>query len=344
MKSNEELDLSSRLGWWGAVDRFVYRCEVLVVVVALAAMSVLVFTDVVYQLVMSITESDRHGLAAGILLFVGWMAFAATGDNRVESDGADDGDRDEGTALPFVARFFVALGVVLFVVGVSWSMLHAESATVYRVVLFGLSIPIARILWQAQRRVGLALFVVSAGAGAVLCGFLPTGYAWSQSYSLVMLLWVGFLGASIAAMKRRHLRVDLVRKLLSPEKLPWFNAVSYTFAAVFTGLIFYLGVTYLFGHESSYLRPIWDVPAWLPAAWQAELTSGFPLAEDASLLRRMGQVFFAPSEPGEIPDWLKALAVPVSMFLIMVRFLGHALVFARMGLRGEAFVEETGGH
>ena len=96
MKSNEELDLSSRLGWWGAVDRFVYRCEVLVVVVALAAMSVLVFTDVVYQLVMSITESDRHGLAAGILLFVGWMAFAATGDNRVEScllytsDAADE--------------------------------------------------------------------------------------------------------------------------------------------------------------------------------------------------------------------------------------------------------------
>jgi TRAP-type C4-dicarboxylate transport system permease small subunit len=337
---------SSQLGWFGRLDQAVYRLEVGVVVLALVAMSVLVFTDVVYQLVVSISEHGRWGLATGLLTFVGWIAFAATGDNRLDSEGEGEGDGGRravavhGTGLRVVIALATVVGCVLVGVG----MLHGESATVYRIVLFGLSLPVGRLLLRRNGKAVVVVFGLVVGFAIALGGDLPTGYAWSQSYSLVMLLWVGFLGASIAARKRRHLRVDLVRKLMSPAKLPWFNALSYTVAATFTGVVFYLGVLYLFGPESSYIRPIWDAPGWLPASLQSELVEGFPLSQDASLIRRAMQVFFAPSEPGEIPDWFKALAIPVSMALIMFRFLGHAVVFALMGLRGEEFVEDLGAH
>jgi TRAP-type C4-dicarboxylate transport system permease small subunit len=335
---------SSQLGWFGRLDQAVYRLEVAVVVFALVAMSVLVFTDVVYQLVVSISEHGRWGLAAGLLAFVGWIAFAATGDNRLSSEPGDSSATEAVELHATGLRVAMSVGIVAACVAIGSGMIYGESSTVYRVVFFLLSLPVVRLLVRRKSTAVLVGFCLMLALAMFYGGELPTGYAWSQSYSLVMLLWVGFLGASIAARQRRHLRVDLVRKLISPGKLPWFNTLSYTVAAGFTGVVFYLGVLYLFGPESSYIRPIWEVPAWLPASLQSELIEGFPLAQDASLFRRALQVFFAPSEPGEIPDWLKALAIPVSMALIMLRFLGHAIVFAGMGLRGEEFVEDLGGH
>ncbi|MFU8806262.1 MAG: hypothetical protein ACNA8W_20795, partial [Bradymonadaceae bacterium] len=97
------------------------------------------------------------------------------------------------------------------------------------------------------------------------------------------------------------------------------------------------------GIDSSYMKPIWDAPSWMPTGLQEQLQV-YPLPDDASAFRRMLQVAFAPSEPGEVPDWLKVAAIPVSMFLILIRFLGHSFVFARMAIRGEEFSEHMGVH
>ena len=121
------------------------------------------------------------------------------------------------------------------------------------------------------------------------------------------------------------------------------STVHYRFLKSFA-VVFYLGLEYMFGHDSTYLRPIWEAPAWLPASLQESLTAEFPLPEDAGYLRRVLHVFFVPTPPGALPDWLKVAAIPVSMFLIAARFFGHAVVFAGMAIRGEAFHEETGVH
>jgi TRAP-type C4-dicarboxylate transport system permease small subunit len=177
----------------------------------------------------------------------------------------------------------------------------------------------------------------------VACGWLPEGYSWSQSYALFLLLWSSFLGASIAARNRSHLGVDLMRKVAGPKRLPAFNAVSFTIAALFSGVIAWLGIEYMFGHSSSYLVPVFEVPTWLPASWQAMLQE-FPLPRDASLFNRFLHVVFAPGEPGELPDWLKVAVIPLSFILITIRFIGHAIAFGIMAARGEEFVESLEVH
>lgn len=345
--------LSGELGIFGTIDTAIYRVEVVVVVAALAVMSVTVFTDVLYQLSIAVSQYFRRGEVAGwtiagaLLAFVGLIAFAATGRAGLEDfDDAVGGGRGtaEDTLWPLPIRLAIAAGVVVGSVAVCWALLHVESTTVYRAVLIAFLVPIVVGLVRHGEHRRIAAFVVGGLAAFWVFGDLPSGYSWAQSYSLVLLLWVGFLGGSIAARERRHLRVDLVRKLLSAKWLPHFNAVSYLAAAAFTSLVVYLGYIYILGPDSTYLRPIWEAPTWLPQSMQTTLVQDFPLADDASLGRRAMQVFFAPSEPGEIPDWLKVLAIPVSLGLMCVRFLGHSFVFARMAIRGESFNESTGVH
>lgn len=332
----EEVPLSARLGAIGRIDNWIYRIETVIVVTSLVIMSILVFTDVVYQLSISLSQyygaQDSRGYTLTLILalFVGAMGWSAS--------KTEDGSRSAG------ARVGIAVAWVLVSAGFAY-LLHAlESSTVYRLVLVGFAIPVALKFKQRQETRRLTVFGISAVLAFVMFGNLPEGFSWAQSYSLLLLLWVGFLGASMAARDRRHLRVDLARKTLSDDKIPWFNTASYLAAAAFSGLVLYLSVEYIFGFDSSYIKPVWDVPGWLPASLQEELTTGYPLSEDASLFRRALQVVFAPSEPGEIPDWLKVSAIPVSFLLITIRFLGHAFVFARMGMAGESFSENGGTH
>lgn len=339
--------LSERLPFFGTVDRFIFRVETVVVVTALILMSVMVFTDVVYQLAVSIGQHLEKGESQGFVLggfmlaFVGLIAFAATGDNRTLDEREAGG---ESTARPLPVRVAVTVAATVGTALFGWSLLHLESSTVYRVVTLAAAVPIGRAFWLHGSRVAFGAFVGGTVLAVALFGSLPTGYSWSQSYSLILLLWVSFLGASIAARERRHLRIDLVRKLLPPSKLPLFNALSYLVAATFTGAVLYLGWIYIFGADSTYLRPIWDAPAWLPEGTRKMLMEDFPLAPDASAYRRAMQVLFAPTEPGELPDWLKVAAIPVSMFLICLRFIGHSVVFTQMALRGEEFSEAMETH
>lgn len=333
MSSHNDQALADRLGVMGKIDRAIFSVETLIVVTALIVMSVVVFTDVVYQLMVSIQQNlstapqQAYTLMGVLLLFVGAMAWAAS------------------APLSHAAkRSAVCVVTIAAVAGFSFVLTVWESATVYRALLIGLSIPVATTLWSLKKRGALVAYVAGATVAFWVFGALPTGYSWSQSYSLLLLLWVGFLGASMAARQRRHLKIDLARKLLPPSKVAAFNAVSYFAAATFSGIVFYLSYIYMFGADSTYIAPIWEAPTWLPQSIQEELTSGFPLPEDASFVRRFMQVVFSTGEPGEVPDWLKVLAIPVSFFLITARFLGHTLVFGMMAIRREEFVESVEAH
>jgi TRAP-type C4-dicarboxylate transport system permease small subunit len=341
----EQSPLSESLGWFGKLDLAVFQVEVVVVVLALVIMSVIVFTDVVYQLTLGIEQSlvNDPGQAWGTILAVGgfiWaMAYAATSRKTGHSREAAENIQQR----PFWVRFGLATAYLGAAIGASVFLLKIESSTVYRIITLLLAIPVARHFWVRGLKVRTGLFIVGVALAVSMMGTLPEGYSWAQSYGLFLLLWVGFLGASIAARDRRHLRVDLMRKLVPPKWLPHFNAASYLVAAAFTAAIFYLGFHYLFGADSSYMMPVWEVPSWLPES-MAESVKTFPIPEDASFTTRFLHVFFSPSQPGEVPDWLKVLSIPVSMALICIRFLGHSVAFGGMALRGEEFEEFTEAH
>lgn len=332
--------LSARLGPLGRLDEALYQVEVVIVVAAVIIMSTIVFTDVVYQLAFGILrgleKGEGWGRALGILGLVWMIGFSSARRATLGPDGFVSGSEP----LPTPQRLGVATGVTAGAALLCVALVNpaVSSSLVYQIMAGLIGARVTALFWRKDQRVRAGLMGAATLAMIIACSGLPSGYSWSQSYALFLLLWSSFLGASIAARNRSHLGVDLMRKVAGPKRLPAFNVVSFTVAAAFSAVIALLGFEYLFGHSSSYLVPVFEVPTWLPASWQAMLQE-FPLAPDASVLNRVLHVVFAPREPGELPDWLKAAVIPLSFFLITIRFIGHAIAFAIMASRGEEFVE-----
>ena len=148
-------------------------------------------------------------------------------------------------------------------------------------------------LWTTDR----VIAVSTASVGTVVAVFasitvVPEGYTWAQKLALFLLLWIAFIGASMATHTGEHLRVDAVRKSIPTTWLPYYNAASYLLAALFTAAFMWLSWLYLQDR----------------------------LVETAA--------------PGDIPDWLKVLSIPVALSLVTLRFAGRAVASLLEGVLG----------
>lgn len=74
---------------------------------------------------------------------------------------------------------------------------------------------------------------------------LRPGYSWSQDLAKILIMWVGFVGASMATHDRKHIRIDFVRKAIPPRFLSAYNAVSHLVTLSFCALLLVLATWYL---------------------------------------------------------------------------------------------------
>ena len=145
--------------------------------------------------------------------------------------------------------------------------------------------------WVA-RLVGLGI------TGGLLAAFalryFPNEYSWSKEISLIMLLWVGFLGASICAHEGKHIRMEAASRVV-PESLErYVAALGFLVAAFFCAVMAYLG---------------WD---YLGTAVE------------------LGGVY----EQSGVPDYFATLAIPLAFGLTVLRFSAAAVSALRGGTYG----------
>jgi TRAP-type C4-dicarboxylate transport system permease small subunit len=132
----------------------------------------------------------------------------------------------------------------------------------------------------------ISWLIVACGLIAFSASVSDRFSAWTSRYALFLLLWTGFIGASMATSRGGHLRIDAVRKTLPERMIGRYNTLSFLVAALSSAVFCWLSFIYT--------------------------------------LRRFG----ADTTEGEIPDWIKVLAIPVSMFFIALRFSGRAWLSA----------------
>jgi len=130
---------------------------------------------------------------------------------------------------------------------------------------------------------------------ALLRAFLvlvPNGLVWSQTLGLVLMLWVGCIGASMAAAERRHLALDLGSRLWPKKVLPYVQGVGHALTGLFCIVLTGLSVVSLRSHFGDYAD-----------------TDG------------AGGTFVALP----IPKWLAFTAIPLGFTLMAIRFLAQAV-------------------
>jgi TRAP-type C4-dicarboxylate transport system permease small subunit len=134
---------------------------------------------------------------------------------------------------------------------------------------------------------GIAAGIGVAVARLIFVAVLPNGLVWSQTLALAFTLWLGTIGASLAAHDRRHLALDVGHKLWPPALAPKIAALGHLVTAAFCVVLLWLGSRSVMAH--------WDL--WSATGHAAGNLSGLA-----------------------IPKWFPALSIPYGMAALTFRF------------------------
>lgn len=119
------------------------------------------------------------------------------------------------------------------------------------------------------------------------CGVFPKGFKWALPMGLVLTIWVGFVGASMATRDNRHLKVEALQRLF-PEKLQRLTGlISGLLTAAFCFLL----------------------------AWLARRFVGY-MYEDYIDSEKLGAMF----EGIDVPKYLGFVILPLAYSIMGLRF------------------------
>jgi TRAP-type C4-dicarboxylate transport system permease small subunit len=130
----------------------------------------------------------------------------------------------------------------------------------------------------------LAAMVIMAFLQVVLRNVFSTGILWADTMLRHMVLWIGFLGASLAAQSERHISIDVLSRFVPERAKHLLRSVIYLFAAIVCFIL-------------------------------AEASLTFLAAE-----RQAGTILLTIGET-DLPGWYFQLIIPVGFGLIALRFL-----------------------
>ena len=286
-----------------AFDRGLLKAEESVLAAFLCAMPVLVFVDVLTRKIEDqrsifglriagwmgtedpATLATLHGIVSPLVVAVIAFGLFWFGLSSAEKKAGERMLPVRGSAA------IVSLGIVIGFAVFAWLVLHTSSRVVYGALVAGATLAFVLAETRAkkdgwQRRLGQGLAFIAPIALAV--AFFPDGYTWSKEMSTILLLWVGFFGASLCVPTGKHLRVEALEKAI-PEKLrPYVLALGYLAASLFAGLLAWHAYQYVFGHHG---------------LWESN--------------RRLDLT--------RIPSWVQGIAVPIALGVASVRLFASAV-------------------
>ncbi len=200
-----------------------------------------------------------EGMASGVVaLGAAVIALAVLVVGKVGLDASQPGGSTRASGvLPLVIGALAGLAVVFAVVDFGNQPIPG---------FIGLCLAFALIVsFMGPTVAGVFGAVVGAG----LLGwyiFLNAGpqYDWTSGLTGILLLYVGFLGASMATHEGKHITVDAIRKSLKSHVYHLYNMVGDVVTLVFTGFLGLMAVRYLVHiREGAELHPASALPVWV---------------------------------------------------------------------------------
>lgn len=202
---------------------------------------------------------------AALFFFLAWFANATI--RRTRNEPARRG-REAGLAAALTA---VVVGMAV--------LLERAPSNVFYAVLWAL---VAGSVAVRAKNVLVGVLAVAGAAG--LWFVVPEGYSWAKEVAMVLLVWTGFLGASMASYQGKHIDIDFGPKVFPKNVRPYIVAVGRLLNAGFAAFFVVLGIwktmgSFRIGDELPYPR----LPGWIVVAI-------IPISFSLICLRTLGQV------------------------------------------------------
>jgi len=169
-----------------------------------------------------------------------------------------------------------------------------------------------RIVLAAERAFLTILFsvmILLSFFQVVLRNFFSVGLVWADPFLRLSVLWLGFIGASLATQYDKHIRIDLVGRFLSARAASAVSVLTGLFSTVVCVLLAEASWTFVANeidfHDTIFAIAGFDVPSW----WaQLILPVGFGLMSLRLFFRSAGTAIDlvkggknATEGPGERP-------------------------------------------
>lgn len=110
----------------------------------------------------------------------------------------------------------------------------------------------------------LGTMLLLAFAQIVLRNFMGIGLSWSEPLVRYLVLWVGFIGASLAARQGRHITIEVFKLRPSATGRRYLLALSQLCAAGVCSAMTWAAVKFVRDDAQIGNRTFLDIPTWVP--------------------------------------------------------------------------------
>lgn len=166
-----------------------------------------------------------------------------------------------------LVRWAAAVATVAVAYGMLWAVKVVPARWMCLAVAAAMIVPAG---WTAvrQRRIaqGAGLLVGAAVMSWFFLSRVQADYIWSAELSNLLLMYVGFFGASMATRDGKHIQIDAIRQRIPARWVSLYNAIGGVVTVLFCVLLLSLAVIYLVSslelghvHEATRLPKVLDV-------------------------------------------------------------------------------------
>lgn len=110
----------------------------------------------------------------------------------------------------------------------------------------------------------LTMMILLAFSQIVLRNFFDTGIDWGDALVRYLVVWVGFIGAAIAAKEGKHITIDVLSRWITGAGSSAIQAISHFSSAAVCGLLTWAGIKFIWFEAQMGGTAFFKLPAWVP--------------------------------------------------------------------------------
>jgi TRAP-type C4-dicarboxylate transport system permease small subunit len=110
----------------------------------------------------------------------------------------------------------------------------------------------------------LSLMIIVVFSQIVLRNFFYTGLSWGDPLVRYLVLWVGFIGASIATKEGRHITIDVLSRWISGRWNIFIQVITSLFSAFICGLLTFAALKFIRNEVQIGVITFLGIPSWMP--------------------------------------------------------------------------------
>jgi len=110
----------------------------------------------------------------------------------------------------------------------------------------------------------LAFIVLIAFLQIILRNFFFTGLDWGDSLVRNLVLWIGFIGATLATKEGKHINIDVVSRWLPSFGKNMVALLTHLFSFFICCLLTYAAVKFIKNEVQMAKSTFLNIPAWVP--------------------------------------------------------------------------------